>query len=133
MLNDVFRELKRQSVVFHTELIDDLLNYLDAENGGFSEIPEDFFDRLAEAINELEEKYKAGELDPRGEDLLRTLRLLRRRLFEKRFSRLVRLAMAQVLGCNVELKGYRTSKEVEFYEKLVSFLSEFKREVLREG
>jgi len=115
------------------ELIDDLLNYLDAENGGFSEIPEDFFDRLAEVINELEEKYKAGKLDPRGKDLLRTLKLLRRRLFEKRFSKLVRLAMAQVLGCKVELKGYRTSKEVEFYEKLVSFLSEFKREVLREG
>ena len=115
------------------ELIDEILNYLDAENVEFSEIPEDFFDRLAKTINELERKYKAGELDPRGEDLLRTLRLLRRRLFEKRFSKLVRLAIAQVLGYKVELKGYRTSKEIDFYEKLVSFLSEFKREVLREG
>lgn len=69
------------------DLIDDILVCLDKEKEQFAEIPEDLFDKLRKTIEELEDKYKAGDLDPIEEDKLRTLKRLRRQLFEKRFGK----------------------------------------------
>ncbi len=112
-------------------LIDDLITYLDKEKDGFAEIPEDFFDRLRKTINELEKKYKAGDLDPIEEDKLRTLKRLRRQLFEKRFGKLVRLAMLQALGFDdVQLPHHILPVEAKFFQDLVKLMEEFRKEIL---
>ena len=113
------------------ELIDNLLNFLDTEKERFSEIPKEFFEKLSEIINEFEEKYKAGKLDPIEEDKLRTLKRLRRQLFEKRFGKLVRLAMLQALGFDdVQLPHYILPAEVKFFQELVRLMEDFKKEFL---
>jgi len=113
------------------DLIEDILVCLDKEKEQFAEIPEDLLDRLRKTIEELEQKYKAGNLDPIEEDKLRTLKRLRRQLFEKRFGKLVRLAMLQALGFDdVQLPHHILPVEAKFFQDLVKLMEEFRKEIL---
>jgi len=114
------------------DLIWRLMNYLDQEkNGQFAEIPDNFFPLLNEKIAELERKYKRGEADEIEADQFITLLSMRKDLFERRFRKLVKLAMLKVLGYDSAYLPYHiTSKESEFFKNLISLMLDFKKDLL---
>ena len=115
--------------------IDELLLILEkSRTGKIQKIDEDFYDRLRERIEELEELRRKAEDDreiSRIEDELRTLKRIRRRIFEIRTGKIVRAAWAEVCETESGIEGLENLIEVErnLLRRLVEVINEFKRSI----
>ena len=113
--------------------IDELLLILEkSRTGKIQKIDDDFYDRLRERIEELEELRKKTDNDreiSRIEDELRTLKRIRRRIFEIRTGKIVRAAWSEVCETESGIEGLENLIEAEknLLRKLVEVINEFKR------
>ncbi len=112
--------------------IDELLEILErTKEGKLQKIDEDLYARIGERIEELEEKKERAEREEeiaRIEDEIRTLKKIRRRIFEARTGKIIKLAWAKVCDIEVEEEtDNMTSAEKGLFEKLVELLENFKR------
>jgi len=112
--------------------IDELLEILEkTKEGKLQKIDEDLYARIGERIEELEKRRESVEREEelaRIEDEIRTLKKIRRRIFEARTRKIIKLAWAKV--CDVEIDeeiDNMTSAEKGLFEKLVELLESFKR------
>ncbi len=115
--------------------IDELLLILEkSRTGKIQKIDEDFYDKLRERIEELEELRKKTDNDrelSRIEDELRTLKRIRRKIFEIRTSKIVRAAWSEVCETESGIEGFENLIEVErnLFRKLVEVIKEFKKSI----
>lgn len=115
-------------------MIDELMDVLGVEEQGrFAEIDDYFFVRVKQYIDELRAKKrqaKTPEEEAKIDDEIRTVKTLVRKIFERRFSRLVRLAISATLGYDEEIKGHLISSEKEFYNKIYDIMVSFREELI---
>jgi len=110
--------------------IDELLLILEkSRTGKIQKIDDDFYDRLRERIEELEELRKKTDNDreiSRIEDELRTLKRIRRRIFEIRTGKIVRAAWSEVCETESGIEGLENLIEAEknLLRKLVEVINE---------
>ena len=112
--------------------IDELLDILEkTKEGRLQKIDDDLYAKIGERIEELEKRRESVEREEelaRIEDEIRTLKKIRRRIFEARTGKIIKLAWAKV--CDVEIDeeiDNMTSAERGLFEKLVELLENFKR------
>jgi DNA replication factor GINS len=116
--------------------IDELLLVLEKSRmGKIQKIDEDFYERLKTRINELEELRKKSKSERevlRIEDELRTLKRIRRRIFEARTSKIVRAAWAEVCETESGIEGLENLIECEknLFKLLTEVITEFKKSIL---
>ncbi len=99
-------------------------------SGEFKKIPEDFYEVIGSMIEERERlKAEADEDDYyRLEDEIRTLRRIRKEVFEARTNRILRMAWMSVCGCKVE-EDNMTDVERSLFRGIVEILESFKSAV----
>ncbi len=99
-------------------------------NGEFRRIPENFYDTLKEMIEEREKaKNNVDENDYfKIEDEIRTLKRIRRDVFEARVNRILKMAWMNVCGCKVDEESM-IEVERDLYRKIIEILEKFKSKI----
>lgn len=99
-------------------------------NGEFKKIPENFYDTLRNLIEEKEKAKSRVDEDEyvKIEDEIRTLKRIRREVFEARVSRILKMAWMSVCGCKVD-EDSMIDVEKDLYRKIVEILEKFKSKI----
>ncbi len=99
-------------------------------SGEFKKIPDDFYDVLQEMIEEREKiKNNVDEEEYfKIEDEIRTLRRIRREVFEARLNRILKMAWMNVCGCKVD-EDSMMEVERDLFRRIVEILETFKSKI----
>jgi DNA replication factor GINS len=108
-------------------MIEELLTLIEKNKSQLTKIDDDLYHKIKDRIEELEGKKG---IDEKVEDEIRTLKRLRRRIFELRTGKIINAAWAEVCGQEVGLnKENLTQAERAFFRTLVDVISEFSRSI----
>ncbi|WP_457550357.1 hypothetical protein [Archaeoglobus sp.] len=96
-------------------------------NGELKRLPEDFYETIQTMIEEREKKKAYADDDEyyRLEDEIRTLKRIRKDVFEARVNRILRMAWMSMCGCRVD-EDSMIEAEKDLYRKIVDLLEKFK-------
>ncbi|WP_456328126.1 hypothetical protein [Archaeoglobus sp.] len=96
-------------------------------NGEFKKIPEDFYETIQSMIEDREKKKAYADEDEyyRLEDEIRTLKRIRKDVFEARVNRILKMAWMSMCGCRVD-EDSMIEAERDLYRRIVEILEKFK-------
>ena len=109
------------------DLISKLVDVLEVErkNGKFAEIDESLIIKARETVKQLESRWL--ELSDIEQDQLRTLKRLLWQIYQRRASKLVKLAMLTSFDYDeVELPHHILEQESQFFRQIKTILAELK-------
>ncbi len=109
--------------------IDEIISIWErCRNGEFGKIPEDFYDRIHHMIEDREKRKESADEDEyyKLEDEIRTLKRIRKDVFEARTGRILKMAWMSVCGCRVD-EDSMIEAEKDLYRKIVELLEKFKQ------
>ncbi|MCS7119518.1 MAG: hypothetical protein RMH75_06865 [Archaeoglobaceae archaeon] len=111
-------------------MIEELLIIVEKNRSQLSKMEEDFYKRIRNRIEELEERRKDDE---KVEDEIKTLKRLQKKLFEFRTGKIINAAWAEVCGQEVSFNDESlTEAEKIFFKKLIELIGDFRREIFEE-
>ncbi len=84
-------------------MIEELLTLIEKNKSQLTKIDDDLYHKINERIRELEEKKG---IDEKVDDEVRTLKRLRRKIFELRTGKIINAAWAEVCGQEVGLNKF---------------------------
>jgi DNA replication factor GINS len=99
-------------------------------NGEFKRLPEDFYETIQTMIDEREKKKAYADDDEyyRLEDEIRTLKRIRKDVFEARVNRILKMAWMSMCGCKVD-EDSMIEAEKDLYRRIVELLEKFKSRI----
>ncbi|MCS7121872.1 MAG: hypothetical protein NZ895_04660 [Archaeoglobaceae archaeon] len=113
--------------------IEELIVIVEKNKTSLSKLEDNFYEKVRKKVEELEKMKTFGDekTAERCEDKIKSIQRFLKKIFEMRTSRIISAAWAEVCGQQIteELENM-TKAEKEFFKKLVSFIENFRSEVL---